>query len=516
MIVDSRSVPQGSDLETDVCIVGAGAAGITLAREFSGREFRVALLESGSLTSDADTQALYRGDSSGHSYFPLEACRVRYFGGTTNHWGGTCRPMDASDFEKREWVSHSGWPLSRTDLDPFYVRAQAVCQLGPYDYATESWVGEDRKELPLEDDRIRTSVFQQSPPTRFGHVYREDVVGASNLQTYLHANVVEVQASDNAAEVTGVRVATLAGNQFTMRARIFILATGGIEAPRLLLASNGVETAGLGNSHDLVGRFFLEHPILQIGVVLLADPHMSVDLYSKNNVGGTVVKGFLSPTPEVQQSRGILNFGTRPNLINWRQVSPANASLQVLKEAWREKTVPDNLFSHISNVIRDLGDFMGDDAEDARRKVLALKYWQECEPNPDSRVMLGSERDSLGMRRTDLHWAFTELDRTTMAAAIQLIGEEFGRAGIGRLNVKAEEKELWSRHVAGSFHHMGTTRMSDKPESGVVDRNLRVHSVANLYVASSSVFPTTGHANPTLTIAALAIRLADHVKERLS
>jgi choline dehydrogenase-like flavoprotein len=301
-----------------------------------------------------------------------------------------------------------------------------------------------------------------------------------------------------------------------MQARIFILATGGIEVPRLLLASNQVHAAGLGNEHDLVGRFFLEHPILQIGMVVLADPRTSVDFYLKHEMNGTVVKGFLSPTLEAQQGHGILNFGVRPNIVHWRRVSRANASLQILKEGWREAHFPDNFLGHLANVVRDIGDFVGDGPEDGNGKVLALKYWQECAPNPDSRVILGEERDVLGMNRAELNWSFTELDRKTMSTAIQLIGEEFGRAGVGRVNVKAEEEDLWDRHVIGSYHHMGTTRMHDDPARGVVDRDLRVHDVANLYVSSSSVFPTTGHANPTLTIVALSIRLADRVKELMS
>ncbi len=259
MFVDAHTVLPGTLIEADVCIVGAGAAGTTLARELIGTHFEVCLLESGGLEFDQHTQSLYRGENVGFPYYSLDAVRLRYFGGTTNHWMGACRPLDPIDFESRPWVPYSGWPFDKSHLDPFYIRAHSICQLGPYEYDPATWETEENPQLPILGGRVATAMCQNSPPTRFGQVYREEIKRAPNIQTYLFANVVKIETSSTAQKVVRIHVATLQGNKFWVSARLFILATGAIENPRLLLASNEVQSTGLGNKNDLVGRFFMEH-----------------------------------------------------------------------------------------------------------------------------------------------------------------------------------------------------------------------------------------------------------------
>ncbi len=510
MLTDARSIPDETLIDTDVCIVGSGAAGITLAKEFMGSAFRVTLIESGNLDFEPDTQSLYKGENVGHSYFPLDACRMRYLGGTTNHWGGTCRPLDRSDFEVRDWIPHSGWPFPKTELDPYYARAQPILQLGPYAYDADFWHTDKDPVLPLGNERLYTAIFQQSPPTRFGEVYRPELTQDSNVVTFVHANVVDIETNETASEVTRLRIATLAGNRFWIRGKVFVLATGGIEVPRMLLTSNRVQKAGLGNQNDLVGRYFLEHPILFVGTVALSDPKTSTSLYEKHTLKDTVIKGFLAPTPDTQRRLKLLNFGARPTLTRWKSLSKGVASYEALRRSYREGRLPNHLFEHLYNVISDIDDVYR--SRNSPPKLLSLKFWQESAPNPDSRVRLNDEKDALGLNRIDLDWRLTEQDKNNMALALKLVGEELGRAGIGRLHLAKDFEELWAKRIAGSYHHMGTTRMSDDPRKGVVDRDTKVHGVANLYIASSSVFPVTGHANPTLTIVALAVRLADRIK----
>jgi choline dehydrogenase-like flavoprotein len=184
MLVDARRVPENTAIETDVCIVGAGAAGITLAKEFIGKPFRVCLLESGGFEFDEKTQDLYRGESFG-VHIPLNATRLRYFGGSTNHWGSYCRPLDEIDFEKRDWVPYSGWPFKRSELDPYYQRAQSICQLGPFTYNPEFWETKTSPRLPFVDSRVMTSIFQKrEPPLRFGTTYREDILKGTTLRPF--------------------------------------------------------------------------------------------------------------------------------------------------------------------------------------------------------------------------------------------------------------------------------------------------------------------------------------------
>jgi ectoine hydroxylase-related dioxygenase (phytanoyl-CoA dioxygenase family) len=229
MFVDARTVPDGSRIESDVCIIGAGAAGITIARELRGRPLRVALLESGWLTPDATTQSLYAGEVSEQRYFSLDSARNRYFGGTTNKWNGECRLLDAQDFEPRDWIPDGGWPFGLDHLLPFYDQAQSLCQLGPFAYAADDWRERGVRPIAFPSERIHSCVLHYSPPTRFGRVYRDDLEGATNVVTYLGANVVDLETPNPPNRVSAARVACLSGSGFRVAARLFILATGGIE-----------------------------------------------------------------------------------------------------------------------------------------------------------------------------------------------------------------------------------------------------------------------------------------------
>jgi choline dehydrogenase-like flavoprotein len=279
VLIDARTLAENTTVTTDICIVGAGAAGITLAREFSGKSFRVCLLESGGLEFENETQSLYAGEIVGLPYIPLEIARLRYFGGTTNHWGGFCQPLDESDFESREWIPHSGWPFSKSHLDPFYERAQSILELGPFRYEAEAWETESDRRLPFMGQGVITKMVQFSSPTRFGRVYRNEIAQAENIRTYLHANVIEIEATKDVQAVTRLRVACLQGNRFWVSGKLFILAAGGIENARLLLLSNKLQRGGLGNQNDLVGRFFMDHIGLRSGITLLSDPQIKTNLY---------------------------------------------------------------------------------------------------------------------------------------------------------------------------------------------------------------------------------------------
>lgn len=518
-MIDARTVPENKTIETDVCIVGAGAAGITLARELIGLPFRVCLLESGGFDADVQTQALYQGDNAGIPYFPLQAARLRYFGGTTNHWDGWCRPLDAIDFEARDWVPHSGWPFDRRHLEPFYRRAHSVCQLGPFAYDLGDWKSGNLPILPFKGDRVTTAIFQRSAP-RFGTLYRESLVSASNVTIYLHANIVQVDTNDNATTVTRLRIACLPGNKFSISAKYSVLAAGGIENARLLLVSNAVSRAGLGNQNDLVGRFFMEHPHLESGYFLPSGPHVSVKAYSyqSQKVGNTRISGLLSVTPETLRRERLLGFSAILLPRSRPEISQGVASLRVIMRAVRHWTLPDDFVKHLGNVITEIDDVGAAAVEKvypkkgARPELVSLYNRTEQAPNPESRVTLSDQLDPFGKNRPLLKWQLSEIDKRSMRRAHEIIAEELGRAALGRFHLDLDESTAWPPLLLGGFHHMGTTRMHADPKQGVVDANCRVHGVANLFIAGSSVFPTSGYTGPTLTIVALALRLADHVK----
>jgi choline dehydrogenase-like flavoprotein len=536
MFIDARKVPQGTVIETDVCIVGAGAAGITLAREFIGAHFQVCLLESGGLEFDKDTQSLYQGINVGFPYYNLDALRLRYFGGTTNHWAGACRPLDASDFESRPWVPYSGWPFDKAHMDPFYMRAHPICQIGPYEYDLKAWETKDCPRLPILDKRVATTIHQGSPPTRFGQVYREEIKRAPNIRTYLFANVVRIEVNSTAQQVVRLRVATLQGNTFWCKARRFILATGAIENVRLLLSSNEVQRAGLGNQNDLVGRFFMEHLCVSGGIFLPSIPDLPMGLYkdlpvSRGRMQGIRRKGYLTLSPETLRREELLNvraFVDPPagalNLL--MATSEGESAAQVISGAIRAGNLPDNFVEHLLRVITDIEITAIDDIaiysyrkffqSASNMEVYWLYHYMEQVPNPDSRVTLISERDTLGMQWVQLDWRLGDLEKRTLRRSNEIFAQALGHAGLGRVKIVHDDPDTgWPsvfRGPRGGWHQIGTTRMHPDPNYGVVDKNCRVHGISNLFVAGSSVFPTCGYMNPTLTIIALSLRLADHVK----
>lgn len=519
MFIDSRQLEQETDIRTDVCIIGAGPAGITIAREFIGSSYEVCLLESGGLDFDADTQALSRGENVGFPYYDHDIAQIRRFGGSTNVWAGVCRPLEEIDFEIRDDVPYSGWPFDKSYLDPFYRRAHEVCRIGPYDYSLGAWQREDAAPMPMNSDRVSTAMCMFSP-VRFGHEYREQLEQAPNIKTYLFSNVVEILGGVARGGITGVRASTLGGKKMSVSARVYVLAAGAIQNARILLASQSVDRNGIGNDHDAVGRYFMEHIHVPGGALLTGDKQVGGQLYKGVDKGGVHAKGFLTFPPAVLQEEGLLN-----NRIWVKESTPEEesrkASNSVLSAGlmWNslmEGDARDAIGRHLLNVMKDLDDVLIYGYLRSFRPepgVLTLINYLEQAPNPDSRVSLSSERDALGMRRARLCWKFGDLEKNTLMRANEIVGLEAGRTGIGRVKIVESRTDTgWPAGVRGAWHQMGTTRMDRNPKVGVVDPNSRVHGTNNLFVAGSSVFPTAGYTNPTLTIVALALRLADHLK----
>ncbi len=518
MFFDAHEIPDGTVLETDVCIIGAGAAGITLAQEFIGAPFRVCLLESGGLKYEVTTQDLYKGENIGRDYYELEACRLRFFGGSTNHWEGFCRPLKSIDFEKRSWLPYSGWPFGLEELEPFYQRAQTVCQLGPYDYGASFLEAQTGKRiLPFDAEQIETEVVQRSPPTRFGETYGPAIKTATNVRACFHANVLNIEVGDTPSEVSRLRIATLTGSRFWIRAKRYILATGGIENARLLLVSNERETAGLGNQADLVGRFFMDHPYPMVGRLLLADPEderwaaYCTDYYGDKHLSAN---GILSPVRSILEQEQLLHC-----VIGFEAIPPGSEGWIALRRIFhKEDTYPKQIAADLWRVISGI-EGIGEDAYQKLRhgsipfSMFNIQCLGQQAPNPESRVTLGEKRDALGMPETKLDLRLSEIDKRSINRTVQLFVQELGKKGLGRAQINFHD---WPPHFYYGNHHMGTTRMDADPKRGVVDSNCRIHNIKNLYIAGSSVFPTSGSANPTLTIVALALRLADHVKQSMS
>jgi choline dehydrogenase-like flavoprotein len=527
MFVDARSVPTGSVIETEVCIVGAGAAGITLAREFTRSRFRVILLESGGAKLEQATQDLYSGSDIGRPYDLFATSRLRYFGGTTNHWGGVwCDMPNWLDFEMREGVPYSGWPFSLSYLEPWYRRAQPVLKLGPYGYTASDWgIAPSDIPEPFRGPHFVCQVLQQGPATRFRREYGPELRQAWNLSVYLHANALRFDAGENGGAVRRVNVGVFSDGRFTVRARIYILAAGGIENARLLLLSESEAGIGLGNDHDLVGRFFMLHIEYSGGMIVLTDPYADLTFQTGedgaryNRLG--VSRRFVSYISLSNETKCQLKLPAFRMRFQYPRSSEVVALGRVIYRIDRG-----------ADILHDLGlvirKFPAVAAYIGRRMIygrnrppvpmasIPLNCTSEQMPNPDSRIGLGKDLDVFGLRKVTVDWRLTAEDKRGMATGNRLLGAELDRGGFGRLqSTVPEDDSEWPSDMRGDQHHMGTTRMQRDPRMGVVDENCRVHGVENLYVTGSSVFPTSGTFNPTLTIVALALRLADHIKERL-
>lgn len=519
MFVDSRSLPTGTIIETELCIIGAGAAGITLAREFIQSEFRVALLESGGMEYEPDTQALYEGESIGEA-FDLTASRLRFFGGSTNHWGGWCLPFDAIDFQNRDDLPNYGWPFEKSHLDPWYERAQEVCRIGPYDYQPSSWgIPANVIPPPFDGPLFECKILQESR-VQFGPAYADELGRAAHLNVFLHANAFRLETGDLSNEVRLLRVKTLAPSEFIVHAQIYILAAGAIENARLLLAS-GPGSGGLRNEHDLIGRFLTVHLLYSGGIIVPSDPHMNFDfrIEAEHAINGRkqLFLSFLGLTPATMHREHL------PGVMLWwiYRFAPVQKAVAALSRLIHGEGPGGSILGDLGKVIGDLDGV----SEFVLRKTLfgegipieALDVIcsSEQQPNSQSRVFLGDKLDPLGMPEVVVDWQLLPEDKRNAATTLRLLATEIGRTGFGRLRASMREDGPWPADFTENGHHMGTTRMHKDPSLGVVDENCRVHGVANLYVAGGSVFPTGSANNPTLTIVALALRLADFTKRQL-
>lgn len=536
MFIDTRQVESGSVVATTVCIIGGGVAGITIAMELEKKGIDIVLLESGGFHPDDDTRDLYRGEDVGEwRYNFADGSRSRYLGGSSNCWGGWCRPLDPWDFEKRDWVNHSGWPFGASDLTPYYLRTHELLKLGPTNFDPEFWEHSinrpDVRRMPLVTGKIRDTISQFSPPARFGKLYRDELRQSERIRVYLYANATSIDTDHTAQNVTHIAVETLSGRKLSVSAKAYVLATGGIENARLLLASNKRQATGLGNANDLVGRFFMDHPRLLTGNIRFSKAWARNKLsdvkyhYMNSAVAahGTHIAHQFALQPEVLKEEGILNARIWFNSVFPGEGSDGAQALFRCKQALLKKEQADwsltrDVLTMIGNPIDTLG-YGCTRLFQPRWLIQGVKFQLivEPEPDPSSRVMLSdTQRDRLGMPRVRVDWRLTDKVKRTFDRTLALLAHDMRKSGVAQVELDAPlEGRKWPSDLEGTWHHMGTTRMHDSPRLGVVDRNCRVHGMSNLYIAGSSVFPTAGANFPTITLAALAFRLSEYLSREV-
>jgi hypothetical protein len=491
MLIDGNQFDASTAAERvfDVCICGSGPAGMTLALKLARRGYQVALLEAGGLEYTDQSQKVYAGRNLGLKNAELHNSRLRYFGGTSNHWAGWCRALDDVDFQPKRYQEWSGWPIDKSDLSEYAAQAREILDL-------PLQANDIKQVVPLQDNNLKQIEFSHSLPTRFGEKYLETCRRSKNIYVFLNQNVVDISLSANGKRVDFIEAKNYSLKSTKYYAKMFAVCLGGIENARILLNCRNHFKNGIGNQNDLVGRFFCDHPFFTIGYGV-----------SNEDVFALREQCYTAPDIDFMHKERILNFriNNSPASSNSRNVG--------IKRWSQEQVCRYSFAARLIEAVR--GNFP--------------TYWcdisfvisLEQDLNFSSRVLLSSERDRFDLRRADLDWRLNDLDFHTMRTAIAEIGRQFAMQNLGRVRVvdwlldSNPELPGPDADYVTSYHHMCTTRMADHPRKGVVDRNLKVFETDNLYIGGSSVFSTGGHTPPTFTIVKLALRLADHIDTRL-
>lgn len=545
MIIDGRDLPDDTTLSAPICIVGAGPVGISMALTLADRGIEVVLLEAGGIDRSDASQDHYRGsvaDPAMHS--PLDDYRERRLGGSTTIWGGRCMPFDPIDFEARAWIPDSGWPVGVDALAPYYPQANRLCEAG--DFAYTAVTAFDRPTKPMiagfAGKHFTTDTLERfSCPTDFGRRYRDRLAASRRIRLVLDAAVTNIETDGQA--VTRLAVHCANDRRIAIVADHVVLAAGGLETTRLMLASRDVHADGIGNAYGMLGRYYMCHIAGTIGLFAAAGGEAAVWHGYDIADDGTYCRRRLALTADAQRMHRTGNVVARfhhPRIADARHGTGVLSALylgRALVPRQYRKRLEDadpagivGTVRHVANVARDpvgVARFAYEMLVERRlaaRKLpsivvrprngtFSLDFHAEQEPNRDSRVTLGTERDAWGMPRLAVDWRYTRGDVATVKTALALLADDLARSGCGRFDYDMDEVETeMTRYGAYGGHHIGTARMGDDPRHSVVDSQCRVHGIANLHVAGAAIFPTSSQANPTLTAIAFALRLADRLE----
>lgn len=549
MIQDSSTVTRGSRIDTGICIIGGGTNGIGMALRLQGRGHDVVVLESGAETPDDAINDLSKGDIGGLPYFPLRNARPRLLGGASNYWAGWSRPIDPFDVEARAWIPYSGWPIDWSQLSPYLAPALELCEIPDAEFDASAWshVAPDLYRPPYAAGEVKPTVWVGSPPTKFGKVYRDRLAAADDVRVLLRATVTELVTDEAGSSVDEVRVGTLDGHAFTVRARAVVLAVGALETPKLLLHSKQGAKRGLGNEHDVVGRYFMEHPHVVTGRVKVA-PRRASSRAEIPALDARLLKGSKARLAMERPQKGLKFAYTlteealrEHELSNWsahlRTTSHARGgpevyhamklmvgnlrSTRTLLRQIRKGALPRGVRKQLGTLARHPDDVLRILYQQLIQKPRTLELYAQSEqvPNPSSRVRLSDDVDAMGVPRIVLEWRLDDQDKRSTLEAQRLLGRQLEATGVGTIEHEPwlEDPDAgWGDALSGGYHHLGTARMGTDRATSVVDADCRVHSVRNLYVGDASVMPTGGYANPLVTGLALALRTADIVADHVA
>ncbi|MFN3213899.1 MAG: GMC oxidoreductase [Henriciella sp.] len=525
MLIDFIDAEAPQEYSADVAIAGSGPAGLSLAFRLADAGYSVLVLEAGGATFEQDSQDLYDGELLGRDY-SLTGTRLRQFGGTSGHWNGQTDALRPYDLVGKPWLPQDiGWGISFDDLDPYHAQAHEFLELGSGDravitQATRNGVGARGDEAFGYN---RAWKYRSRDGLRFALRLAERDLAVieqhERIDCLLHANVIGFERSEPGDHVTRLKFRTLSGKEGTASARLFVLACGGLENPRLLL--NMIDEGPLGDpsASAHLGKYFQEHPNCMIGTIAATktgsdyiDPAITYT-EDESGAGESLWKPYLNISPEAQEREqigaGYFRF-YEPTLRQASGIEPPPRSLAG-KAIWAARNIDELAYSFIPKSLRS-------DANVFR----LIRFYSEFEQTPsvDNFVSLGAERDRLGLRKLRFNWKIGAREVQTVLGVAKefarfLAKEQFGRLALDSWLTGSVEEAIQDIGWGYAAHHIGTTRLATSAAQGVVDTDLKYFGVDNLYVAGSSVFPSSGFANPTLTLTALSYRLADHMIARL-
>jgi choline dehydrogenase-like flavoprotein len=548
VLTDGHGIPADTVLLADLCIIGAGPAGQAIVRELTGSGVQILLIERGDLGDHATADLASVLEFESPNFWFLQHELHNQFGGMSGIWNtrlpdgvtpaARYLPLDPLDFEARSWVPDSGWPITSVEMDPYYDRARALCGVGPFDFRGRL-PETGREPLSTPAGELVTRLDQLGAATVFTHLSLEEMRKSDQVQLLTNAIAVELASADGSEDgMASTSVRTLGGVAFTIRSRFVVVAGGSPENARLLLNSTSQYSSGLGNHFDNVGRYFMDHPrvLLSHGSYSQQGSMRSMELYEPHSVDGQVLGGKLKLSDEVLRREELLN-GNAQFMPYHRSVSQLEAarSARVVLSAVRHRGEVTGVPKHLAKAVRhapsiawylfnrhrNLSEVASEDFETGKGKAprsFKLIYQPEQAPSRENRVTLSERRDAFGYRIAHLYSQWSEIDLRSIRRARQIFAAELQASGLADF-VQAED-DVFPRGAdeaspRSAAHLLGTTRMHDDPRHGVVDRDCKIHGTSSVYVAGASVFPTGGCANPTLTVVALAIRLADELKRTM-
>lgn len=509
MIDSLARYSSGALFVADLCIIGAGPLGIAIAREFVEGTTRVLLVESGDEMPEGAAQVLNRGRVSGADFSGLEDGRVRAFGGTSWTWSGQCLPLDPEVLTRRPWLAAADWPIGADALDAYRERAANFFGIPPTVLVDDVWSQFGIPPLTVDERVIRTRASAFARPLNVGRVYAQAFRRSQVVTTLLNATVMRLHLCPSGDAAYEVEVATLGGIRARIRAGAFVLCCGGIENARLLMLSGD-----LRHRLSALGRFLQEHPRASCARLEPIDRRLLHDQFAMFHRRGRRYLPGLALSAEEQQRSSVL--ACHANV--WWTPPASGIALRRLGQRPRGAQATAQILAQVAADLPGLASAVGRRARGLSSAPRTGDMWLELRseqaPIPDNRLTLAQEPDALGLPQVRVHWRVGELERRTMVAMVTAIGAELRRLRLALVQ-PAEwlyEPQNWATHVSHAHHHMGTTRMAKTPAEGVVNRDGAVHGVENVFVAGTSVFPSSGAVNPTFAAVALAIRLADHLK----